>query len=219
MAPYLVATFANSPAYAGEPTGWASYRSCTWQALDRKRTGILWEEGDPVLAYAEFALDAPAMLVRSAGGEYLPLRAWVARGEASEEFIDTHLTTMFPEVRPRGYFEVRSVDALPPAWLAAPVLLVAGVVMEARALSDAAALLGNPRPDLLRRAAGYGLRDPALARMSGELADIALAGCARLGAGVAGPDLEIAREYFERTIRFGRNLDGSVEPPDVATAA
>jgi hypothetical protein len=55
--------------------------------------------------------------------------------------------------------------------------------------------------------------------MSGELADIALAGCARLGAGVAGPDLEIAREYFERTIRFGRNLDGSVEPPDVATAA
>ena len=218
LAPYLVATFANSSQYAGGATGRANYRSCTWQSLDPTRTGIVWEGTDPVEAYTRFALDAPAMLVRSTEGEYLPLRTWVASGAASEEFVATHLTTLFPEVRPRGYFEVRSVDALPPAWLPVPVLMVAGIVMDERALADANALLGCPRPGLLRDAATAGLRDPAIASVARDLADIALAGCARLGSRVAGADAEVAREYFECTVRRGRNIDAAAQNP-VPTAA
>jgi glutamate--cysteine ligase len=40
---------------------------------------------------------------------------------------NAHLTTLFPEVRPRGYFEVRSCDALPPEWYAAPLAFIAGL--------------------------------------------------------------------------------------------
>lgn len=209
LAPYLVATFANSSQYAGSPTGWANYRSCTWQALDSKRTGIPWDDKEPADAYAMFALDAPVMLVRSGDGEYLPLRTWAARDMADEDFISTHLTTLFPEVRPRGYFEVRSVDALPPAWLPAPVLFVAGIAMDETALAEAEELLGRPRPELLRRAAASGLRDPALARTAGDLAEIALRGCARLGGRVAASDIDIARAFFEKTIGQGQNLDAT----------
>jgi glutamate--cysteine ligase len=218
MAPYLVATFANSSQYAGGATGWASYRSCTWQSLDPTRTGIVWDGADPVDAYTRFALDAPAMLVRSSEDEYLPLRTWVARDAASEEFVATHLTTLFPEIRPRGYFEVRSVDALPPAWLPVPVLMVAGIVMDERALADADAVLGDPQPGLLRNAATAGLRDPAIASVARDLADIALRGCAWLGSRVAGADAEVAREYFDCTVRRGRNIDAAAQNP-VPTAA
>ncbi len=219
MAPYLVAAFANSRVYAGEDTGRASYRAVTWQALDSTRTGIVHDAADPIGAYVQFALDAPAMLVKAEGDAYLPLREWVARDAAPDDLITTHLTTLFPEIRPRAHFEVRSVDALPPAWLPAPVLLVAGIVMDEMALADAAALLGQPRPELLARAAASGLQDPGIASIAGDLADIALAGCARLGAAVAPADCELARDYFGRTIRQGRNLDASTVSPVVATAA
>jgi hypothetical protein len=110
------------------------------------------------------------------------------------------------------------VDALPPAWLPVPVLLVAGIVMDERALADADAVLGDPQPGLLRNAATAGLRDPAIASVARDLADIALRGCARLGSRVAGADAEVAREYFECTVRRGRNIDAAAQNP-VPTAA
>jgi glutamate--cysteine ligase len=219
MAPYLVAIFANSSRYAGAQTDQANYRSATWQMLDAKRTGIVWDENDPIAAYSRFALDAPAMLVRSRDGEYLPLRAWIERDAASDEFVATHLTTLFPEVRPRGYFEVRSVDALPAKWLPAPLLLVAGIVMNGEALAEADELLGQPDPALLRRAAESGLRDESLAVIASELAEIALRGCRRLGSRVDGDDLDVAREYFDTTVRERRNIDSASRTGTVPTAA
>jgi glutamate--cysteine ligase len=205
LAPVLTAMFSNSEQYAGAPTGWASYRARTWQALDPARTGIFDGDGDVAGEYVEFALDAPVMLVHTAEGEYLPLRTWLARGPASAEFVDTHLSTLFPEVRPRRHFEVRSVDALPPAWLAVPVLLVSAIAMDACAHEAAAESLGDPDPDLLRRAAAAGLRDPTIARMACDIADIALAGGERLGPAVAGEDLDIACDFFDRYTRRGKS--------------
>ena len=38
--PYVIATFANSPIYAGERTGYQSTRSAVWRGVDPARTGI-----------------------------------------------------------------------------------------------------------------------------------------------------------------------------------
>ena len=205
-APVLVAVFANSNRYAGTPSGWANYRARTWQALDPARTGVHTASRDDAGAYAEWALDAPLMFMRDADGTYLPLRSWIARGAGSPDLVSTHLSTLFPEVRPRGHFEIRSIDALPDAWLAVPILLVAGIVFDADALSSAADLLGDADPDALRRAAASGLRDPGLQRTALDLIDIALAGCARCTMRVARADLEIARGFFETFTQRGRHV-------------
>ncbi len=216
-APALVAIFANSNRYAGHASGWANYRARTWQALDPTRTGVFGAAWDEAGAYAEWALDAPLLFVRDVDG-YRSLRTWVARGAASTDLIAAHLSTLFPEVRPRGNYEVRSIDALPATWLAAPLLLVSGIVFDAEALSSAADLLGHADPDALRRAAASGLRDPGLHRVALDLIEIGMRACARAGARVAGSDLEEAKEFFDTYTRQGRHVFEAAER-SIPTAA
>lgn len=198
-APYITALFANAARYAGTDTGVASMRALTWRSVDPQRTGILPCAGDPADEYAGFALWAPAMFHRTDEGGYLPFCEWVRRGAAGPAELTAHLTTLFPEVRPKGYFEVRSIDALPPDWYAAPILLVAGLVWDARAQAEAAELLGPPDPTLLEPAARAGLDDPRIGARAAQLYDIALAGCARLGTDLCGAEpLERAAAYPRR---------------------
>lgn len=204
-APYVVAIFANSPVYAGEDTGSPSARARVWRALDPARTGLPWSEFAPVDTYLDFALAAPALLLPTIDGEYLPFEVWMRRGGATAEDWHDHLTTLFPEVRPRGHFELRSADAVAPEWYAAPLALAVGIAYDPRALPAAVDLLGAPDPALLERASREGLRDPMIARTAVDLARIALEGCEALGPGYFHPaDLEQARAFFDRYTWRGR---------------
>ncbi len=203
-APHLTAMFANSATYAGVSTGEASRRARMWRLLDPTRTGVLPGQRDPAEEYADFALAAPVISPRSDGGTYLPLAEWLEGRDADSALVDEHLTTLFPEVRPKGYFEVRSIDALPPEWFAAPILLLAGIVMDETATQQAADLLGSPDPFLLSCAGATGLRAPDLADKATRLVDVALAACERQGAEFCSEhDLEEASAFFERYTRRG----------------
>jgi glutamate--cysteine ligase len=205
-APYVTAIFANSPLYDGEPTGHRSTRAAVWRALDPARTGLPWAEDDPVRGYLDFALAAPAMLFPTVGGEYRSFGEWLRRAEPTMEEWAEHLSTLFPEVRPRGHFELRSCDALPPRFYPAPLALAVGITYDPGALRAAADLLGPPDAALLERAGRLGLADPDIARVAGDLADIALRGCADLGPGYFHPtDLEQARAFFDCYTRRGRS--------------
>lgn len=199
-APSFTALFANSRQYAGADSGHASHRAWTWRMLDPARTGLPWDDGaDPAERYTDFALRAPAVLLGRIDGLYRPFAFWWQRGGADLSAWRTHLTTLFPEVRPRGYFEVRSIDALPGEWLAAPIVLLAGLAYDATALADADALLGAPSEALLARAATAGLAEPALASAAAALGAIALRGARALGEGyVSGADADTAEEYLTR---------------------
>jgi len=212
-APYVTAIFANSPLYDGEPTGYRSTRAAVWRALDPARTGLPWAEDDPVRAYLDFALAAPAMLFPTLGGAYRSFGEWLRRAEPSPDEWYEHLTTLFPEVRPRGHFELRSCDALPPRWYAAPLALAVGITYDPGAMRAAAELLGPPDPGLLEQAGRVGLGDPLIGRVATELVDIALRGCADLGPGYFHPaDLEQARVFFDCYTRRGRSpADDAVE--------
>jgi glutamate--cysteine ligase len=203
-APYVVAIFANSPAYEGRPTGLQSTRAQVWRELDPSRTGLAYEERRPLDAYLEFALDAPAMLMPAINGEHRPFREWLGLAEPLPDEWHEHLSTLFPEVRPRGHMELRSADAVPPHWYAAPLALGVGLTYEPGALRTAVDLLGAPDLGLLARAGRLGLRDPALARTAADLADVALRGCERLGPAYFHPaDVEQARAFFDRYTRRG----------------
>jgi len=212
-APYVTAIFANSPLYEGEPTGYRSTRAAVWRALDPARTGLPWAEEDPVGAYLDFALAAPAMLFPTVRGEYRSFGDWLKRAEPTADEWAEHLSTLFPEVRPRGHFELRSCDALPPRFYPAPLALAVGITYDPGALRAAADLLGPPDTALLERAGRLGLADPDIARVSADLVDLALRGCADLGPGYFHPaDLDQARAFFDCYTRRGRSpADDAVE--------
>lgn len=156
MSPCVLALTANSGRYAGAETGYASYRAATWRELDATRTGLFAATGDIALEYARFALAAGTMVDEPFGA------GW-----------QDHLSTLFPEVRPRGWYELRTADALPPEKYALLILPIAAVLRDLRALHETVELLGPARADLLERAGRSGLADPELRQLTRELLDIA----------------------------------------------
>jgi glutamate--cysteine ligase len=204
-APYIISIFANSPIYDRMPTGHQSTRAAVWREVDPSRTGLAYDEHRPVDAYLEFALSAPAILLPAIDGESRAFGEWVSRANPTHQDWHDHLSTLFPEVRPRGHLELRAADALSPEWYAAPLALTAGMLYDRDALLDANALLGAPRPTLLEPAGREGLHDSGMASTAKDLFEIALDGCRRLGPGFLHPaDLEQAAGYFERYTAQGR---------------
>jgi glutamate--cysteine ligase len=198
LSPYLTAIFANSPIYEGRDTGARSYRACVWRALDGGRTGIFACAADPVPEYLDFALNAPAILMPEERDGWLPFRDWNVRGQATSDDWKTHLTTLFPDVRPKGFVEVRSADAVAPEWYAAPVVFLGGLAYHEPSFAAARELVGAPDPALLDRAGRLGLRDSHIAATARDLFALALDAAAALGPAFLCPaDVEEARAFYE----------------------
>lgn len=142
VGPTLVAAFANSPAQADGRTGWRCGRQRIWQHLDPARTRAPAGD-DPVAAWTDYALDAPVMMQRDQAtgasrdvGPARTFRDWLAAdpgaGPCTHD-LDLHLSTLFPPVRPRGWYEVRYVDAQSLAWWPVPMAVLAALVEDPEA--------------------------------------------------------------------------------------
>jgi len=154
--------------------------------------------------YLDFALGAPAMLLEPVDGRYLPFSEHWASGEATLHDWQEHLTTLFPDVRPRGYLEVRCLDAVPMGWYAAPIVLLAGLLYDRESLHTANDLLGSPDPALLSRAGSVGLADPFIGQTARELFAIGLIGAVSLVPSFIDPhDLEVAEDFARRFTACG----------------
>lgn len=203
LAPYVTAIFASSAVYAGEATSHRSYRAHLWRTLDATRTGMPVDTDNAANAYLGFALGAGAIM-RGTGEPYSSFSEWIRTGHPTMEDWSFHLTTLFPEVRPRGYFELRSADAVAPKHLAAPISFVVGLVYDEATSRAAADLLGPPDTRTLEISGRAGLGDPAIGETAIELTDLALAGCESLGDDyVSAADLDSAADFFDRYTRQG----------------
>ena len=126
VSPFLSALVAASPFSGGQPNGFKSVRYQTWQEVDDERCGIWPEmvdaEGLTVDRYVARTLRTPPMFfIRD--GEYLeagpePYAHFVERGFEGRaltvsDYLD-HLTTFFPEIRLKGYVELRGADCVRP---------------------------------------------------------------------------------------------------------
>jgi glutamate--cysteine ligase len=139
LQPLATALFANSPFTEDKPNGYLSYRSHIWTDTDPARTGMLpfvFEQGFGYERYVDYMLDVPMYFVFR-DGQYidaagLSFRDFL-RGDLSvlpgekptrSDWMD-HLSTAFPEVRLKGYLEMRGADggpwnricALPAFWV------------------------------------------------------------------------------------------------------
>ena len=201
LAPYIVALFANSRRYSGKKTEYASYRAHLWRTLDTSRTGLPCDSTDPATRYLAFALDAKAMRSSDGARPWASFRDWMRVESLTEGDWQFHLSTLFPEVRPKEFFEIRSADAIDADHLAAPVVFVTGIVYDEESASGASQLLPPPSELLLERAGRAGLADPDIHRVVARLTELALSGARRLGEGyLASADLATAREYFARAL-------------------
>jgi glutamate--cysteine ligase len=184
LGPPLLAAFATSRRHAGRDTGWASARMASWLAIDPPRTTAVWpapaEPDDPVTAWSRYALRAPVLCVRRAGGEWLnphdvSFLDWIRGalpGRPTRDDLDYHLSTLFPPVRPRGYLEVRYLDSQPAGEWIAPVAVLAALLGDDTA-RDRAREFCEPVADRWTAAARHGLADPALARAAARVLDLA----------------------------------------------
>ena len=201
ITPAVVALFSNSSSYAGKRVNHASYRAHLWRTLDDSRTGIAYDESDPISHYLGFALDAYAMRSGNRTRPYETFREWMRGADVSLDDWYFHLSTLFPEVRPKEYFELRSADTIEEEWLPAPVVFVTSLVYDRESSQRAFEIVGTPNYDLLELAGIKGVTHPALRRMARALADIALDGAESLGADyVSHRDIERAAAYFDRKL-------------------
>jgi glutamate--cysteine ligase len=205
LAPIVTALFANSRDYAGKSTEWASYRSHLWRTLDPSRTGIIYDEPAHAEKYLSFALDAFAMHSGGGGGgggkPYRTFREWMREPHVDEAEWLFHLSTLFPEVRPKEYFELRSADTIELAQLSAPVVFVTGLTYYDESAKSASELLGLPDPVLLLRAGSRGLKDREIWRLASVLCELAIEGATRLGDDyISARHREEARVYFKTVI-------------------
>ncbi|CUU57279.1 glutamate--cysteine ligase [Parafrankia irregularis] len=219
LEPVLIAMFAASPMPAGQPLTWQSGRQEVWARIDPSRTGPVlpdptvppteWNPrgGTDHLAWlwARYLHDAHLMMIAGDDGEYQAVghRAtfgdWLAGGRAApstrrptRQDLGWHATTLFPPVRPRGWLELRYLDAQPSELWPVPVA-VASVLFDdplaaREALAASVAVAGRAR-----LAARLGLRDPALHRAAVRCVDLAVEALTRAG---GDPELRLAVEAF-----------------------
>jgi glutamate--cysteine ligase len=199
--PVLTALFATSHLYGGRETGYASYRAFTWRQLDASRTGVIAamqgvtaEEASH--AYARFALDAPCIF------DAPDFRAFRDVPNTTEADWRAHLTTLFPEVRPKMYYEVRCIDAVPPSYYAAPLVMIWALCSDAEVLRAADGLLPEVNEQALMRAAQAGLDDGALHRQAAMLTQLVLDAGRRAGEGLARrAHMDVLEKWWDQSRR------------------
>jgi glutamate--cysteine ligase len=184
LGPTMLAIAANSPWLSGRPAGWKSVRQRAWSALDARACGPVpgCSAGpagacaiDPAEAWARYAMRAPVAFIRSGGdlvqavGAPVPFEAWASgrvrlgnRAPTAAD-LDTHLTTLFPPVRLRGYLELRYLDVSSPRWWPAIAAIVT-TLMDDPVAADAAAEATEDTAQLWTEAARDGLGNARLAR-------------------------------------------------------
>ena len=111
------------------------------------------------------------------------------------------MTTLFPPVRPRGWFEVRYVDAQPWQWWPVPMAVLTALLEDP--VAGAAAAHACAGLDDWEAAAREGLTAPGLQAAAGACFDAALTALAASG---EHPDL-VARvaAFRDRYVSLGRS--------------
>lgn len=200
LSPVVTAMFASSPFYEGEPFGGKSFRAKVWLSVDPERQGLvpsIWKEGARYRDYVEWALDAPMFLVKrsdrivkNTGQTFRSFCKDGAEGERAQlADWDTHLNTLFPEVRLKRTLEVRGADSLATRYAAALPALWTGLLYDPTALAAADELTRSfsyqetaaLRPVIGDQGLAAIFRGKPLADLANQVLDLAAQGLARRG--------------------------------------
>ena len=200
LQPVATALFANSPFKDGKPSGLLSTRAEAWTDTDNARCGVPACVFDPQFGYEQwidYILDVPMYFLHR-GDDYIDvtgksfadfmqgkMAGFEGQGPIMADFED-HITTAFPEVRLKGYLEMRGADGGPWANICALPAFWVGLLYDDEALAQAEALARDITADDVMAArldvAQNGLRAKLghhqLSTLAGQLVEIAKKGLA-----------------------------------------
>ncbi len=186
LSPLAQALFANSAVYENIRHPIKSHRAEVWLDVDNGRAGMLpfaWKSDASLGDYVRWALAVPMFLVKRDNRVIQNTRQtfaeFMAHGleghRATMSDWETHLNTLFPDVRLKRTLEVRTADSVPAHYSAALPAMWAGVLYDADALGAVGELLLHfgyeawdaarpliPAHGLATRVKGHTLQDLAL---------------------------------------------------------
>jgi len=202
LQPLVTALYAASPFEHGKPSGFLSRRAACWLDTDAKRTGIpacAFEDDFGFAAYTEWALDAPMYFVLRddtyidcAGGSFRDfMRGKLAQMPGEYPRMadwETHISTLFPDVRLKQYLEMRGADAGGWPWICSLPALWKGLLYDRQAEDAAWAMIADWSHDEVavlrntvpRTALQTPFRDTTVLMLCEQMLDIARAGLQRL---------------------------------------
>ncbi|MEV6416869.1 glutamate-cysteine ligase family protein [Kribbella sp. NPDC051718] len=212
--PALVALFANSRNREGSDTGWASARTEATFGTCAPFTEPPPLDGDPAESWARTAMEAPVLCLRRGDSWDAPagltFGAWadgaldgtgLAGGAGAGDplgdrptygDLEYHLSTLFPPVRPRGYLEVRYLDAQDGDGWITPTLLLSALMSDP-AVTDQALAVAAPAAGRWFPAAREGLHDKPVLQAARDLVELATTNLSRTGV-----DQDLITETGER---------------------
>lgn len=198
LAPLTTALFANSPFYEGKPFGGKSYRAKVWLDVDPDRSGLLpamWKETAGFSDYIDWALDAPMFMFKRGGKKIVntgqPFRSFLEVGfeghRATQTDWQTHINTLFPEVRLKRTIEIRGADAQRSPMACALPALFTGILYDDEALDGAEALVegwtyddvAGAREQIWEKALGAEIKGQKLFSAAEKLIELAKGGLER----------------------------------------
>ena len=120
LTPLTIALYSNSPFESGKPTGYHSYRNKVWQNTSRGGIMPIAFEKITFEKYFDYVIEYPILF--AIRGNYIKPNGQTFRDfilgnfsnlkdKANVKDFETHLATIFTEVRLKQYIEVRSLDA------------------------------------------------------------------------------------------------------------
>lgn len=199
LAPFATAIFANSPCVDGKLTDKKSYRSYIWQHVDGKRTGF-----DPKLSelginshktqlvehYREYILGASVVFIEPKNFETPPadfsFKDWIQNGYdgifPTVKDFETHLSLHFPEVRLRGFLELRSMDAQSRIWQSVPAGFNTSLFYDEQTCDEALEILLplHGRQNEFWKKSSYGFADDEVFELSQKIFKLSMEGLQRL---------------------------------------
>lgn len=133
MVPIVSLMCDNAPVFEGAARPHQMVRTEIWQKCDPARCGTVpgvMDEGFSLQAYAEYILDAPAMVDISSGRPCLsekPIGEIYKDTVMTEADIEHVLSVFFTDVRLKRYIEIRPADAMPAEFAVAYAALIKGL--------------------------------------------------------------------------------------------
>jgi glutamate--cysteine ligase len=243
LSPLTTAMFANSPFYEGQPFGGKSYRAKVWLDVDPDRSGLvpaLWKRNASFVDYVEWALDVPMFMFKRNGEKVAntgqSFRSFWKSGFSGHKPTlsdwQTHLNTLFPEVRLKKTIEVRGADAQGPRLACTLPALWTGILYDAKALEAADALTADwthdevsaSRKEVWQKGLGAKFRAGTLVPIAEKLIAIAEGGLERRAhLSPSGKDERAHLTRLKELVAKGespadRLLDGITHAPDMRAA-
>jgi len=160
LQPFVTAIFANSPFSNGKPNGYLSYRSYIWDNTDPDRCGFLpfiFEEGFGFERWVDYLLDIPMYFIYR-DNNYIPPNGLTFREffkgkhnlKPTMEDWDTHVSTVFPDVRLKQFIEMRGADASCASHIAALSALWVGLLYDSQSLDESWELISDWNIETIR---------------------------------------------------------------------